>query len=93
MTITIPEKLAEAFRTDGADVERQVLERLVVAAFHEGRIGSHQAASMLGLAGRNGFHKWLGEQGIPYFTSVEEYERDHAQVEASLEEMRRAGRL
>jgi hypothetical protein len=76
VTIEIPEKLAQAFAPDGADMSRAVLEAMALEAYRRKLLGESQMRRMLGFETRMEVHGFLKEHGVYLNYGVEELEHD-----------------
>ena len=83
MTITfeIPEDLAAQLGGSPQDLSRQALEALVLEAYREDRIGSPQAAALLGFSRLQWDHFLKEKQVMEHAYSVEDLERDVATIQ------------
>jgi hypothetical protein len=76
VTIEIPEKLAQAFAPDGADMSRAVLEAIALEGYRRKPIGESQMRRLLGFETRMEVHGFLKEQGVSLNYGVEDLEHD-----------------
>ena len=83
MTITmeIPEELAAQLGGSPQELSRHALEALVVEAYREDRIGSPQAAALLGFSRLQWNHFLKEKQVMEHACSVEDLERDVATIQ------------
>ncbi len=76
VTIEIPEKLAQAFAADGADMSRAVLQAMALEGYRRKLLGESQMRRMLGFETRMEVHGFLKEHGVYLNYGVEELEHD-----------------
>jgi hypothetical protein len=76
VTIEIPEKLAQAFAPDGADMSRAVLQAMALEGYRRKLLGESQMRRMLGFETRMEVHGFLKEHGVYLNYGVEELEHD-----------------
>lgn len=76
ITISVDDEIASALGTSPDQVERNVLESVILGLYRRHEIAAGVAARALGME-RFPFIAWAGEQGIPYF----DYTDDEVEAE------------
>jgi predicted HTH domain antitoxin len=75
-SLTVDDEIASALGDSPEQIERTMLEWIVLALYRRHDIAAGVAARALGMD-RFAFIRWAGEQGIPYFDyTVEEVEAE-----------------
>jgi Uncharacterised protein family (UPF0175) len=81
LTIEIPDELAAALASGGADPARTAFEAIVLEAYRERRIGSLQLRTFLGIPSRYELDGFLKAHRIEKYTA-EDFEHDLAAMRA-----------
>jgi hypothetical protein len=76
VTVEIPEKLVDAFASNGADMSRAVLEAMALEGYRRKLLGESQMRRLLGFETRMEVHGFLKEHGLYLNYGVEELEHD-----------------
>lgn len=81
ITLEIPEELAAQMGNSQQELSRHAFEALVLEAYREDRIGSPQAAALLGFSRLRWNHFLKKKQVMEHAYSVEDLERDVATIQ------------
>ena len=69
--VMINKEVVELLGLSGEQLERSVLETLVLALYRRHDVSAMRASTLLGMEFMD-FLRWSGEQGIPYLDMTEE---------------------
>ena len=81
VTVQIPDDLAERLIAEGGDIVRRTLEALSVEEHRAGRMTLAELRRILGFETRYELDGFLKERGIYEAYSMEDFERDRADLD------------
>lgn len=85
VTVRIPDDLGARLSAEGADLERRVLEALVLEEFRAGRLSKAELSRALGFVVLNELDGFLKAHGVYEDYTLEELDRDVAEAAAARE--------
>jgi predicted HTH domain antitoxin len=89
--VMIDKEVVELLDLDGKQLERSILEDIVVGMYRRHDISARRAASLLSMEFMS-FLRWTGEMGIPYIDMTPEEWEEELRVVAELAETRARSR-
>ena len=85
--VMINEEVVELLGLSGEQLERSILEDIVVGMYRRHDISARRAAGLLSMEFLS-FLRWTGEMGIPYIDMTPEEWQEEMRVVAELAEIR-----
>lgn len=76
VTVNLPEDVVKAFSTDGADVEREILEATALEGYRDGKLSHGQVRRILGFSTEMEVDEFLKLHGVCLNYSLEDLEQD-----------------
>ena len=89
--VMINEEVVELLGLSGEQLERSILEDIVVGMYRRHDISARRAAGLLSMEFLS-FLRWTGEMGIPYIDMTPEEWQEEMRVVAELAEIRARSR-
>lgn len=89
ITISLPDKIAHSLESKWGNIERRLLETVVVQAYREGAISAGKVRELLGMTTRLEADAFLKDKGIHLAYDEAEFEADRQ----THEQLRREGKL
>lgn len=89
--VMINEEVVELLGLSGEQLERSILEDIVVGMYRRHDISARRAAGLLSMEFLS-FLRWTGEMGIPYIDMTPEEWQEEMRVVAELAEIRTRSR-
>ncbi len=80
ITLEIPDTIAGALTSEGRDPARAVLEAFAIEGYRTDRLSEYEIQQLLGFEYVDELHGFLKEHNVPPHYSVEDFERDLAEV-------------
>lgn len=81
LTLRLPDELQKRLETDWPDLERRALESLLVEAYRQKKLSSHEVGRALGLESRWEAVRFLSERGVYPNYDLEDLEEDRRTFE------------
>lgn len=89
--VMIDKEVVELLDLDGKQLERSMLEDIVVGMYRRHDISARRAAGLLSMEFMS-FLRWTGEMGIPYIDMTPEEWQEELRIVAELAETRARSR-
>ena len=89
ITISLPDNIAQSLEAKWGNLERRLLEQIVVQAYREGAISAGKVRELLGMKNRLEADAFLQSKGIHLAYDEAEFEAD----QQTHEQLRREGKL